>query len=51
MTPSESVSAIINMLSNPHDACDFDDSEVEALRQTIRDAIVSLLDLRKELEQ
>jgi len=50
MTVSESLSAIINMLSDPHDACDFGDSEVEALRQTINDAIASLLDLRRELE-
>lgn len=50
MTTVESISAIINMLGDPHDAADFDGSEVEALRQTIRDAIKSLMDLRKELE-
>lgn len=50
MTPRESVSAVINMLSDPYDACDFEGDQVAALRATIQDALRALMDLRKELE-
>ena len=50
VTPRESVSAVINMLSDPYDACDFEGDQVAALRATIQDALRALMDLRKELE-
>lgn len=46
----ELLSAAVNILADPHDACDFDDSEATALSQTINDALKVLAELGKALE-
>ena len=46
----ELLSAAVNTLSDPHDACDFDDSEAAALSQTINDALKILTALSKVLK-
>ncbi len=41
----------VNTLADPHDACDFDGSDVKALRQTIDDALGILKHVAENLEE
>lgn len=40
----------LNSLCDPHDACDFDGGEVEALKRTINDAISCLRKVEDALD-
>jgi hypothetical protein len=49
-TVDDILSAVVNMLADPCDACDFDGDEAEALRQTIQQALNGLKELRAALD-
>jgi hypothetical protein len=46
----EWLSEAINTLADPHDACDFDNSEAKALLQTINDGLAHLRRVAQELD-